>query len=150
MGTEVAPAATCFRWCGSFWLAQLASLSTRLSCCCSPNGLGVSPAWGRIPSLLIAITTTWWLHRHFTFAWAREVKPLAREWLRFALVDGVGNGANLALYWLLLDWFRWGILIALTVSSVVAAGINYGMTAQWVFRRAEGDRTAPMGVSRNA
>jgi putative flippase GtrA len=98
--------------------------------------LGVSPVWGRIPSLFIAITTTWWLHRHFTFAWAREVKPSAREWLRFALVNGAGNGANLALYWLLIGWFGWGILIALTVSSVVAAGINYGMTARWVFRRA--------------
>jgi putative flippase GtrA len=99
------------------------------------HGLGVSPVWGRIPSLLIAITTTWWLHRHFTFARAREVKPSAPEWLRFALVNGVGNGANLALYWLLIGWFGWGILIALTISSVVAAGINYGMTARWVFRR---------------
>jgi len=100
------------------------------------HGLGVSPVWGRIPSLLIAITTTWWLHRHFTFVWARHAKPSAREWLRFALANAVGNGANLALYWFLIGWFGWGILIALTVASVVAAGINYGMTARWVFRRA--------------
>ena len=99
------------------------------------RGLGVSPVWGRIPSLLIAITTTWWLHRHFTFAWAQRVKPSGREWLRFALVNGVGNGANFALYWILVAGFGWRILIALTVSSVVAAGINYGMTARWVFRR---------------
>ncbi len=99
------------------------------------HGLGASPVWGRIPSLLIAITTTWWLHRHFTFTRAREVRPSAREWLRFALANGVGNGANLAIYWLLIGWFGWGILISLAVASVVAAGINYGMTARWVFRR---------------
>ena len=100
------------------------------------HGLGVSRVWGRIPSLLIALTTTWWLHRHFTFALPSAVKPSAGEWLRFALANGVGNGANLALYWLLIGWFGWGILTALTVASVVAAGINYGMTAGWVFRRA--------------
>ena len=99
------------------------------------HGFGASPVWGRIPSLLIALTTTWWLHRHFTFKWAREVTPSAREWLRFALANGVGNGANLAIYWLLIGSFGWGILISLTVASVVAAGVNYGMTARWVFRR---------------
>jgi putative flippase GtrA len=100
------------------------------------SAFGVSPVWGRIPSLLIAITTTWWLHRRFTFSWARQGKPSAKEWLRFAGVNAVGNGVNLALYWALIGWFGWSILIALTVASVVAAGINYGMTARWVFRRA--------------
>jgi len=36
----------------------------------------------------------------------------------------------------LIGWFGWGILFALTVTSVVAAGINYGMIALWVFGRA--------------
>lgn len=98
------------------------------------RGLGLSPFWTRIPSLLVAITVTWWLHRHFTFAWARAVKPSAREWLRFALANGVGNGANLLLYWALIGWLGWRILVALATASVVAAGVNYGMTARWVFR----------------
>jgi putative flippase GtrA len=97
---------------------------------------GMSPMWARIPSLLAAITTTWWLHRHFTFRWARAIPPSGPEWVRFALANSLGNGANLAMYWVLIGWFRWSILIALTVASVVAAGINYGMTARWVFRRA--------------
>ena len=100
------------------------------------RGFGASPVWGRIPSLMIAITTTWWLHRRFTFRWVKEVRPSAREWFRFALANGVGNGANLALYWLLIGSFGWGILVSLVVASVVAAGINYGMNARWVFRRA--------------
>lgn len=98
------------------------------------HALGLSPVWARIPSLMLAITATWWLHRHFTFVWASKVKPSAREWLRFAIANGVGNGANLLLYWSLIGWFHVTILGALAIASVVAAGINYTMTARWVFR----------------
>jgi putative flippase GtrA len=99
------------------------------------HGVRVSPIWARIPSLLIAITTTWWLHRHFTFAWARLNAASSREWLRFVFANAVGNGINLCIYWTLIASFGWSILAALTLASVVAAGINYGVSARWVFKR---------------
>jgi len=101
---------------------------------------GMSRLWARIPSLLIAITATWWLHRHFTFSWAREVAASKREWLRFVVANAVGNGLNLILYWVLIGLFGWRILPALAVASVAAAGINYSMSARWVFRRASSIR----------
>jgi len=104
---------------------------------------GMSRLWARIPSLLIAITATWWLHRHFTFAWAREVAASKREWLRFVVANAVGNGLNLILYWVLIGLFGWRILPALAVASVAAAGINYSMSARWVFRRASSIRGVP-------
>jgi putative flippase GtrA len=100
------------------------------------HGARVSPIWARIPSLLIAITATWWLHRHFTFAWARRNAASSREWLRFVLANAVGNGINLCIYWTLIASFGWSILAALTLASVVAVGINYGVSARWVFKRA--------------
>jgi putative flippase GtrA len=98
--------------------------------------LGLSRVWSRIPSLLIAMTVTWWLHRHFTFSWARETAPSHREWLRFVFANALGNGFNLGIYWLLVGPADWGIMSALVVASVAAAAINYAMSARWVFRRA--------------
>jgi putative flippase GtrA len=99
------------------------------------HGAGMSKLWARLPSFLVAVTVTWWLHRHFTFAWARSTKPSAREWLRFVSGNVVGNGLNLALYWFLVGEFGWGPLAALALASGVAVGVNYGVSATWVFRR---------------
>lgn len=100
------------------------------------HGASMSPVWARIPSLLIAITTTWWLHRHFTFFWARANAPSGGEWLRFVCANALGNGINLCIYWALIGSVGWGILPSLAVASIVAAAINYGMSARWVFKRA--------------
>ena len=97
---------------------------------------GLSRVWSRIPSVLIAMTATWWLHRHFTFSWARETAPSHREWLRFVFANALGNGFNLGIYWILVGPAGWGIMSALIVASVAAAAINYAMSARWVFRRA--------------
>jgi putative flippase GtrA len=99
------------------------------------HGAGMSPVWARIPSLLIALTATWCLHRSFTFAWRGEISPSRREWLRFVVANAFGNGLNLGIYWVLIGFVGWGILLSLTTASVVAAGINYAMPARWVFRR---------------
>ena len=96
---------------------------------------GWSPVWSRIPSLLIALTTTWWLHRSFTFSWARKAAPSRQEWMRFVVANAVGNGLNLCLYWALIGLLGWGILISLAIASIAAAAINYTMSARWVFRR---------------
>jgi putative flippase GtrA len=107
------------------------------------DGMGMSRLWARIPSLLVAITVTWWLHRHFTFSWARDVAPSRREWLRFVFANAVGNGLNLVIYWVLIALFDWRILPALAAASVAAAGINYAMSARWVFKRASSARGVP-------
>ena len=100
------------------------------------HGAGASRVWARIPSLLVALTTTWWLHRHFTFSWARQSAPSGSEWLRFAVGNAIGNGFNLGIYWVLVGAASWGIMSALVVASAAAAAINYAVSARWVFRRA--------------
>ena len=59
---------------------------------------GLSPVWSRIPSLMIALTVTWLLHRSFTFRSSRRRPASAAEWLRFVVANGIGNALNLALY----------------------------------------------------
>jgi putative flippase GtrA len=96
---------------------------------------GMSRLWARIPSFLAAVTVTWLLHRNFTFSNANQVAPSIREWLRFTLANAFGNGANLAIYALLVGLFAWDALPALAVASVAALGVNYGLSARWVFKR---------------
>ncbi len=96
---------------------------------------GMSRVWARIPSFLVAVTVTWWFHRDFTFDVASHSRPSLREWTRFVIANGLGNGANLAIYWALIVLVDSPLLAALVVASVAAAGINYAMSARWVFRR---------------
>ena len=93
----------------------------------------MSRIWARLPSFLVAVTVTWWLHRRFTFERARNSAPSVREWLRFVLANGFGNGVNLCTYWVLIGFFNWAYVPALATASIIAAGINYGMSARWVF-----------------
>ena len=95
----------------------------------------MSRLWARIPSFLAAVTVTWLLHRNFTFANANEFAPSVREWLRFMLANAFGNCANLAIYALLVGRFAWEPLSALAVASVTALGVNYALSARWVFKR---------------
>jgi len=94
---------------------------------------GLSPIWSRVPSLLSALTTTWWLHRSFTFSSPARPAPTAAEWLRFVLSNGVGNGLNLGLYWVMVR-SGWSLLVALTIASVAAVAVNYSASVWWVFR----------------
>ena len=96
---------------------------------------GMSPVWARIPSFLVAVTVTWWLHRDFTFGIASHTRPSLREWIKFVIANGLGNGANLGIYWALILLLDTRLLAALVVASVAAAGINYAMSARWVFGR---------------
>jgi putative flippase GtrA len=94
----------------------------------------LSAIWSRLPSFLVAVTVTWWLHRNFTFEAVRHSAPSVREWLRFILANSLGNGLNLGLYWLLIVQFAWVPLAALAFASVAAAAINSHVSARWVFR----------------
>lgn len=96
---------------------------------------GMSRIWARIPSFLAAVTVTWWLHRRYTFKAANNLPPSVWEWLRFVLANALGNGLNLASYVVLAGFFVWRPLRALAVASVVAAAVNYCMSARWVFKR---------------
>ena len=96
---------------------------------------GMSRLWARIPSFLVAVTVTWLLHRNFTFANANHTAPSLHEWLRFAVANALGNGANLVIYAVLVGLFDWEALPALAVASVAALGVNYGLSARWVFRQ---------------
>ena len=83
-------------------------------------GLDVLPA--RLCSFSVALTTTWWLNRKLSFAAHASERRLA-EWLRYALINGLGGALNLAIFLALtyadLGWPSQP-LIALSIASACA------------------------------
>jgi putative flippase GtrA len=51
--------------------------------------LQTGPYLGRAISYICAATSTWYLHRHLTFADGRSDRKF-REWLRFAVLNSIG------------------------------------------------------------
>ncbi len=93
----------------------------------------MDPFWGRVLSILIALTVTWACHRHFTFH-SQDTNRF-NEWGRFTLVNGLGAVFNFAIYSLILIAFSSvKPLFALIIASAIALGSNYLGTRFFVFR----------------
>lgn len=97
--------------------------------------LGHGALGARVFSILIAVTVTWSLHRHFTF---RSTDPgRFGEWLRFLAVNGGGAGINFAVYAsVLLGLPGTPPLLALVMGSAAALAANYLGSKFWAFRAA--------------
>jgi putative flippase GtrA len=96
--------------------------------------LGTLPA--RLCSFTVALTTTWLLNRRFSFAAHASDRRFA-EWLRYALINGIGGSMNLAIYvtltQLLPGWLG-DPLVALSIASACALLFNYTGSRLLVFQ----------------
>lgn len=97
--------------------------------------LEFNPFFWRLFSFLSASTVTWSLHRNFTFDFF-ALAPL-RQWLRFAVFNGLGGLANFLIYTLLilhgaplLD----DPMVAVTISSMIAFFYNFTVSKYLVFK----------------
>lgn len=93
----------------------------------------VNPYAARLCSMALAMTTTWWLNRHFTFRVPQP--PRLWEWLRFCAVNAFGAVLNYSVYALVL--MTWpGILPAVAAFAGSLAGVvsNYSGARWLVFR----------------
>ncbi len=98
---------------------------------------GLSPAFGRIISLMCAMHVTFVVNGVFVFR-RLERKRLLRQWASYMAANGFGNFCN---YWIFLTlvslhgWFVSNHLAALAISALAAWSINYTGTRLLVFRR---------------
>lgn len=97
------------------------------------HSLGLNPYLARVFSILLALTMTWVMHRHWTF---RSNDPdRAAEWVRFAAVNGAGGALNYCVYSaILLARPGTAPLLALGAGSVVALLANFLGARLWAFR----------------
>ena len=105
----------------------------------------LSPLLARIPSFLIAVVSTWSLHRSWTFKQPEKTKRPLRELLEFmssqllGILVNYGIFSGLVLY---VSPFTEYPVLALAVASVVVMGLTFSM-AKWIFL--SGSRKAEVG-----
>lgn len=97
-------------------------------------GVELFPA--RLVSFSAAVTTTWLLNRHRTFADRKELRAV-REWGRYVAVNGIGFLLNMGIFFWLV--YRWQIfadlpIVPLAIASSIALIFNFLASKYVVFR----------------
>jgi putative flippase GtrA len=90
----------------------------------------------RLCSFAVAVTATWLLNRHLTFGDRRPTTQLD-EWGRYVLVNSLGAGINMAVFfWLVARWPEAPLqpLTALAVASLIAMCFNFFASKHFAFR----------------
>jgi putative flippase GtrA len=98
---------------------------------------GLDPFSARLIAIAVAMVFAWLMHRRVTFNVAAP--PTAGEFARFAAVAGTANAVNYVIYVLiLLARPATPVLLAIVVSTVIAACLSYAGFRFGVFRRSSG------------
>lgn len=98
------------------------------------SGAGLDPYAARVASFLAAVTTTWWLNRHFTFAVKRS--PSRAEWMRYVSFMVLGAMANYGAYALAITFWdvaRANLWLGVAIGSLTGMGINYTTSRTLIF-----------------
>ena len=99
--------------------------------------VGASPLWGRVVSILIAMTGSWLLNRTLTFR-RRRSQPLWVEYLRFCTANAVGNTMNFLVFLALVrEVALFGRIpeLATVVGTAVGLAFNFTLSKYFVFQR---------------
>ena len=81
----------------------------------------------------VAVTTTWWLNRIWTFRTLGNIGPMHRQWLKFVIANVPGLCLNLGTYFVLVSFVP---LCATHPVLAIGAGAIAGMFANFILARA--------------
>jgi putative flippase GtrA len=99
---------------------------------------------GRILSYTVAATSTWYLHRRFTFADTRNDNRIG-EWGRFVVLNLIGGAVNYAIYVAYVSTHKGSAAapaIGVALGSFVVMFFSFFLSRWLVFnRRPEADLT---------
>lgn len=109
--------------------------------------LGLGPFLGRALSFLLAVWSTWFLNRRFTFR-SRGVMPIGQEQLRYLLAMCLGGSVNYAVYSLVvtsLPELQHAPACGVALGSIAGMAVNFAGARWWVFKSssAREDAKAP-------
>ncbi len=94
------------------------------------------PYLARVASFLAAVTTTWMLHRRYTFP-ASAGRRAGSQWSLYMMTSIIGALVNVGVYTgCLLTWqfFRIYPILAVAMGTLPALAINFTASRQIVFR----------------
>ncbi len=123
------------------WLGFLTDYGVLRLC----QHFGLSPAVGRIISLLCAMHVTFLVNGFVVFRSLQDGR-LFQHWARYLAANGFGNLCNYWIFVTLVSLHGWPVsnhLAALAISGFAAWAINYTGTRLFVFRRGAAARAAP-------
>ncbi|CAK0761662.1 GtrA family protein [Azospirillaceae bacterium] len=108
---------------------------------------GLDPYTGRLASFMVAVTTTWFLNRLFTFCKDYET-PIYRQWGMFVAANSLGGVINYSVYAALVT--SWPLVASAPYLGVAAGSLsglifNYTASKKFVFRRLNGSRNTIPG-----
>jgi putative flippase GtrA len=100
------------------------------------NILSLDPYTARIISYLAAATTTWLGNRMFTFS-DRPKTPIAKQWVLFLVLNGIGFVINYSTYAFLVAQYPYIYahpVWAVAAGSLTGMVFNYVASTRFVFR----------------
>ena len=90
----------------------------------------------KILSYVIAVTTTWFLNRCFTFH--SQDSRRVQEWMRYAFIDGITDFIHVLIFTALAygyPVFQTHPIFALIITAIVIAFINFAFTKYFAFKK---------------
>jgi putative flippase GtrA len=99
----------------------------------APTGLYV----GGAIAYVVAVTVTWWVNRVWTFRDAAGIRPMRRQWARYAIANIPGLCLNLGTYFALVAGSRYCAaypVLAVAAGAVAGMFANFTLSRTLVFR----------------
>lgn len=91
---------------------------------------------GRIISFLLAVLTTWFLNRQFTFTNTRHMS-IRREQARYLVAMSMGGIVNYAIYCFVITTLNMPNFVAaigVACGSLGGMAVNFALAKWWVFK----------------
>jgi len=97
---------------------------------------GLGPIVARVIAFTVAVTVTWLINRHWTFA-EHASENWRHEWTKYIAANSVGAVANNSVYVgliLTLTMFSTDPVFAVATGSLVGMGFNFALSKHMVFK----------------
>ena len=98
--------------------------------------LGLGPIVAQVIGFTVAVTVTWLINRHWTFAEHASEKWL-HEWIRYVAANSVGAAINNGIYAILVltvVFFSKTPVLAVAAGSIAGMGFNFVSSKLMVFK----------------
>jgi putative flippase GtrA len=99
------------------------------------GALGLGPIIAQVIAFAVAVTVTWLINRHWTFARHASDRWL-NEWTRYVAANSIGAVVNNSIYVVLVlteTIFSKNPILAIIVGSVAGMGFNFASAKMIVF-----------------
>ena len=86
-------------------------------------------------SFLIAMSSNFVLNLRWTFKTHRQgIKAIGDQYLRYAMVTMISYGINIAVLWILVDFWNWHKVLAQLIAIGITTLSNFLGSKLWAFK----------------